>query len=162
MLTARFSCGTSTGLGTLALVFLARLKASTIGGKSVPGLAKKYSVPWSASARRKASAAIGCRSRPLGVTAIAFRPQASVARLSVVPPGRRVVKVFYATGMGADNGGARLFGSDAESSASVDFTQAFGQAFAFGIDQSCGARAGDGIGGALQWDDARQRRRCRR
>ena len=41
MPTARFSCGTSTGLGTLALVFLARLNASTIGGKSVPGLAEE-------------------------------------------------------------------------------------------------------------------------
>src|ERR1700687_1522766 len=38
MATARFSCGTRIGLGTLALVFLARLNASTIGGKSVPGL----------------------------------------------------------------------------------------------------------------------------
>ena len=45
MATARFSCGTSTGRGTLAPLSLARAKPSTIGGKSVPGLAKKYSMP---------------------------------------------------------------------------------------------------------------------
>ena len=41
MATARFSCGITSGVGTLAFDCLARLKASTIGGKSVPGLAKK-------------------------------------------------------------------------------------------------------------------------
>ena len=33
MPTARFSCGTRIGFGTLALVFLARLNASTIGAE---------------------------------------------------------------------------------------------------------------------------------
>src|SRR5665213_2023424 len=156
MLTARFSCGTSTGLGTLALVFLARLKASTIGGKSVPGLAKKYSVPWSASARRKASAAMAGRSRPVGVTAIASPSGVRGEAWQGVPPDAVLLLVFYATEAGADNGPARLFGRDPESSGSIDFGQAFGEAFALGIDQRGCARAGDGVGGALRWDIARQ------
>src|SRR5665213_22543 len=156
MPTARFSCGTSTGLGTLALVFLARLKASTIGGKSVPGLAKKYSVPWSASARRKASAAMAGRSRPVGVTAIASPSGVRGEAWQGVPPDAVLLLVFYATEAGADNGPARLFGRDPESSGSIDFGQAFGEAFALGIDQRGCARAGDGVGGALRWDMARQ------
>src|SRR5271167_3946155 len=61
MAIARFSCGTSTGRGSLALLARARLNASTMGGKSVPGLAKKKSTPCSASARRNTSPAIGAR-----------------------------------------------------------------------------------------------------
>jgi hypothetical protein len=61
MATARFSCGTRTGRGSLALLSRARLNASTMGGKSVPGLAKKKSTPCSASERRKTSPAIGAR-----------------------------------------------------------------------------------------------------
>ena len=41
MATARFSCGMTSGVGTLALDCLARLKASTIGGKSVPGIGEE-------------------------------------------------------------------------------------------------------------------------
>src|SRR5215510_9764800 len=60
MPTARFSCGTSTGRGSSAPLSLARAKPSMIGGKSVPGLAKKWSMPWRRSAARMTSAAVAC------------------------------------------------------------------------------------------------------
>src|SRR5262245_17193982 len=60
MPTARFSCGTSTGRGSSAPLSLARAKPSMTGGKSVPGLAKKCSMPWRRSAVRMTSAAVAC------------------------------------------------------------------------------------------------------
>ena len=62
MATATFSCGTRTGRGTLAPLALARAKPSTIGGKSVPGLAKKYSNPWRLSDANSTSAAVAANS----------------------------------------------------------------------------------------------------
>jgi hypothetical protein len=50
------------GRGTLAPLALARAKPSTIGGKSVPGLAKKYSNPWRLSDASSTSAAVAINS----------------------------------------------------------------------------------------------------
>src|SRR5262245_53487534 len=58
MAMARFSCGTRIGRGTLAPLSLARAKPSTMGGKSVPGLAKKNSTPCRGNAARMTSAAV--------------------------------------------------------------------------------------------------------
>ena len=95
MATARFSCGTSTGRGSLTLPARPRLNASTIGGKSVPGLAKKKSTPCSASERRKISPAIGARIAALSC-ARATSPYALSLRFS------------YSTGNALTTGPARM------------------------------------------------------
>src|SRR5665213_3623644 len=153
MATARFSCGTSTGLGTLALVFLARLKASTMGGTSVPG---------------SAAFVRGSGLRTCSVPC--FRPW---RRATAFSDGRILLSlaaVFYATGPGlttepaagracAATSMGSLFRRYPKTALRLDFGKAAGEAFALRIDQGGGARGGNRVGGAIQWDLARQRRR---
>src|ERR1700674_4509444 len=85
MATARFSCGTMTGRGSLVLLARPRLKASTMGGKSVPGVAKKKSTPCSGSERRKTSAAIGSRAvRRFGSVTLPSTEQHRATTLSAI------------------------------------------------------------------------------
>ena len=91
---------------------------------------------------------------PVGVTAMRFAPYG--VRLSA----DAVVGfwLFYATGEGLTTEGRTYSAATRNSAWPVDLGQAFGEAFALRIDQSGGARAGDGVGGAFRRDGARQRR----
>src|SRR5436189_1778693 len=63
MLTAGTSCGTVSGRGTGCPVAARFAKASMIGAKSVPALAKKYSTPRATSSSRYASAVLSTVAR---------------------------------------------------------------------------------------------------
>src|SRR5262245_45163087 len=68
MPTARLSCGPRMDRGTPVCRMLARAKPSTMGGKSVPGLAKKNAMPCRLSDARMTSAAVASGVEPpLGI-----------------------------------------------------------------------------------------------
>ena len=167
---ARFSCGTRIGFGTLALVFLARLKASTIGRKVGAGIAEEIV---DAVVGERAQESIGGNRLPFASARChghGFRPGGSARADAVFCFG----PVFYATGTGlttdavaaeppasgmsASPRGTALFRRQRQARPAVDLGQAFGEAFAFRVDQGGGAGAGDGVGRARRRDVAGERR----
>ena len=97
MATARFSCGTRTGFGTLALVFLARLKASHDRREIGAGIGEEII---DAVIGQRAQEALGGDRRPLC---------GRCGRSRFAPKFRAQADVFnyygksYSTGGGADN-----------------------------------------------------------
>src|SRR5882762_8491520 len=120
-----FSCGTMTICGSFQPSFCPLAYASTTGAKSVPPLAKRYSMPRAASRPSQASAAVSGLKAPGSVFGAAGSSHGSI-----------LGSIFAAAGCGFGAGAGWDFGCGAS---------ALGVGAGAGWDFACGA-SGLGVG----------------